>query len=562
MRGHSTGILGLIRQMSGQRKVLALTVLAGIVAQGGTLASLTLAAWLTGVAICGAPASDLLPLIAGLAGQVLFTAAARWWQSWISHFLAFTLIEKLQMRIFDGLERAAPATVLGQRTGELAAIATHDAELMERFYAHTLADYVGAMLVPAAALAGLYAVAPPLAWVLAPFLLLVATVPVWLARYAARQGKQVMRELGQLNADTLEFIAGQRELAVFGQAEAFVQRLLQRTRTLGKAQQHYGVRSGLEQAAIDLLSAAALLAMIFCILSLLAKGELQPMLLPLIVVLASGALLPITEVTQTASQWGELRAGAARILAIMQQRARVLDQGISVAPSNTRLRVEQVHFAYHHRSRPVLQGVSFQVESGEIVALVGASGVGKSTLGHLLLRFWDPDSGAIYIGERDIRTLPLATLRQLITWVPQEVSLFAGSVRENIRLGNPQASDQQVAHAARLAQAESFIAALPLGYDTLCGERGTRLSGGQRQRIAIARALLTNAPIMIFDEASSSLDNENEQAVHQALDSLRHQRTIVLIAHRPATLQRADRVLVLEDGQIKTHPHHTTQHPS
>src|SRR5476649_307628 len=154
------------------------------------------------------------------------------------------LIEKLQMRIFDGLERAAPATVLGQRTGELAAIATHDAELMERFYAHTLADYVGAMLVPAAALAGLYAVAPPLAWVLAPFLLLVATVPVWLARYAARQGKQVMRELGQLNADTLEFIAGQRELAVFGQAEAFVQRLLQRTRTLGKAQQHYGVRSG------------------------------------------------------------------------------------------------------------------------------------------------------------------------------------------------------------------------------------------------------------------------------------------------------------------------------
>src|SRR5471030_1181161 len=154
MSRHSTGILGLIRQMRGQRKVLALTVLAGILAQGGTLASLTLAAWLAGVAISGAPASELLPLIVGLAGLVLFTAAARWWQSGISHHLAFTLIEKLQMRIFDGLERAAPATVLGQRTGELAAIATHDAELMERFYAHTLADYVGAMLVPAAALAG------------------------------------------------------------------------------------------------------------------------------------------------------------------------------------------------------------------------------------------------------------------------------------------------------------------------------------------------------------------------------------------------------------------------
>ncbi|MGP9419211.1 ABC transporter ATP-binding protein [Ewingella sp. AOP9-I1-14] len=549
MSTKQTEMWGLVRLMKGQQGLLALTLLAGIVAQSGTLASIALAAWLTGCAIVTPSVSGLIPIIGWMLGLVLLTAAARWLQSWSSHDLAFALIEKLQIGIFDGLERAAPGRLLGQRVGDLASIATHDAELMERFYAHTLADYVGAVIVPLAALAVLYGIHPQLALVVSPFLLLIASVPLWLSRLAAHQGKQVMSQFGQLNADTVEFIAGQRELAVFGQSENVVQRLVRDTQNLSKAQCRYGSRSGLEQAAIDLLSASTLVATVLSAGHLLAQGQLETLMLPVVLVLSVGALLPIVDVTQTASQWGELRAGAARILTIMQQSAQVRDEGKASAPVEKSLRVEQVSFAYDRHQKAVLDKLSFEVKSGEIVALSGASGAGKSTLTHLLLRFWDPDSGAIFIGDRDIRTLPLATLRQLVCWVPQDVYLFAGTIEENIRLGCPQASQAQVVEAARLAQADAFIRTLPQGYKSQCGEGGKQLSGGQRQRIAIARALLTEAPILILDEASSSLDNPNELAFQRALESLRHQRTILLIAHRPATLRRADRVVKMENSR-------------
>jgi ATP-binding cassette subfamily C protein CydCD len=549
MNTKQSGFLGLVRLMHGQRGLLALTILAGILAQSGTLASIALAAWLTGCAIVTPSVEGLVPIIGWMLGLVLFTAVAHWVQSWSSHDLAFALIEKLQLGIFDGLERAAPGKLLGQRIGDLASIATHDAELMERFYAHMLADYVGAVVVSLASVAVLYSIHPQLALVVIPFLLLLASVPLWLSRLAARQGKQVMDQLGQLNADTVEFIAGQRELAVFGQSENVVQRLVQQTEKLTEAQCRYGSRSGLEQAAIDLLSALTLVATVLSASHLLAQGQLAPVMLPVVLVLGVGALLPIVDVTQTTSLWGELRAGAARILTIMQQSAQVRDEGKAAAPAEHSLRVEQVSFSYDSRQEAVVDKLSFEIKSGEIVALSGASGAGKSTLTHLLLRFWEPDSGAIYIGESDIRTLPLATLRKLISWVPQDVTLFAGTIEENIRLGCPQASQAQVVSAAKLAQADGFIRALPQGYESQCGEAGNSLSGGQRQRIAIARALLTEAPILILDEASSSLDNPNELAFHRALEGLRHQRTVLLIAHRPATLRRADRVVKMENSR-------------
>jgi len=198
----------------------------------------------------------------------------------------------------------------------------------------------------------------------------------------------------------------------------------------------------------------------------------------------------------------------------------------------------------------VLQDASFTLEPGETVALVGRSGAGKTTCANLLLRFWEVEDGAIRIGAHDIRTLPLATLRRLVTVVPQDVYLFNGTIADNIRLGRPDATPAEIERAARLAQAHSFIAALPQGYDTPCGERGTRLSGGQRQRIAIARAFLRDAPILILDEAVSNLDTENEMALQSALNEIRRGRTVMIIAHRPSTIRSAERILMLEHGRI------------
>ncbi|MBS0220172.1 MAG: ABC transporter ATP-binding protein [Proteobacteria bacterium] len=547
----STGLIGLIGLVRSRRALLALTILSGILAQAGAVASLATGAWLVGRAVTGAPPTALVPGFWLLGIVVIVGATARWGQAYISHDFAFALIETLQVGIYDGLERAAPGYILGRRTGELASVATTDAELMEFFYAHTLADYVGAAIVPLAALIVLYLIHPLVALALLPFLALVASVPFWLARRAGEQGKAVMEKLGLLNAETVEMIQGLRELAIFNRAGDFLARLMAQTRALSTAQKRYGSRAGLELAAIDILIALAMLAAALVGIFLISRDSLDPALFPLVVVLAGGALAPVVEVTQTARKLGELRAGAARILTIFHQREAIADTGRAGRPADATVRFEKLSFAYDGGDRGmVLDGVDFTMVPGETVALVGRSGAGKSTCANLLLRFWDAGTGRITIGGRDIRDLPLSVLRKLVAFVPQDVHLFNETVADNIRLGLPDAPMASVERAARLAQAHDFIADLPAGYDTICGERGARLSGGQRQRIAIARALLVGAPILVLDEASSSLDTENERALQTAMDEVRRDRAVLVIAHRPSTIRSADRVVVLDGGRI------------
>lgn len=544
------GLLALIPLMTGRYLLLFFTVLSGVVAQGGNLAGLAAGGWLVGSVLNGAKPNELIPGFLLLGGLALLTALARGWQAHVSHAFAFSLIETLQVGIFDGLERAAPSLVQNSRAGNLTSVATSDAELMEQFYAHTLADYVGAIVVPLIALVVIYLVHPILALTLLPFLLLVASVPVWLGSLSERQGTEVLYQLGLLNGETVEIIQGQREIAIFGRSRNFLEKLAAQTDKLNAAQRRYSFRMGLEHAAIDALTAATVLVVAWVGIDLILDGHLSASLLPVVLVLSAGALVPVVEVTQTARKLGELKAGAARILSIFHQRPQIEDRGTDKRPDATALQFDQVGFAYGKDRGRVLNDLRFDVGMGETVALVGGSGAGKSTTINLLLRFYDVAEGAIRIGGHDIRDLPISTLRQLIAYVPQDIHLFNESVADNIRLGRPDASPDEVKKAAELAQAHSFIEALPDGYNTLCGESGARLSGGQRQRIAIARALLIDAPILVLDEASSSLDTENDRAFRRALASIRGQKAVLLVAHRPSTIRSADRILVLEDGQI------------
>ncbi|MBW3551316.1 MAG: ATP-binding cassette domain-containing protein, partial [Proteobacteria bacterium] len=208
---------------------------------------------------------------------------------------------------------------------------------------------------------------------------------------------------------------------------------------------------------------------------------------------------------------------------------------------------------FHYPMRldlPALDGFDLRVEPGETIALVGPSGAGKSTVFSLLLRFHDPQSGSLQVDSTDIRTLDPAALREAIALVPQQPTIFAASARDNIRYGRLEASDEEVEAAVRAAHASDFIDALPEGLDTELGERGARLSGGQQQRIAIARALLKDAPILLLDEATSALDAHSERAVQQALETLMQGRTTIVIAHRLATVLKADRIVVMDHGRI------------
>ncbi len=272
---------------------------------------------------------------------------------------------------------------------------------------------------------------------------------------------------------------------------------------------------------------------------------------------AAGALAELSEV------WGEMAqaAGAAERLGEMMAtepeiRAPANPKPLPVPPLAT-VALENVTFAYPTRPDvKALDGVSFRVEKGETVALVGPSGAGKSTIFNLLLRFYDPASGTVRIDGVNVADADLAELRHRISLVPQEIALFADTIAENIGYGTPGAKMSDIERAAQAAHADAFIRALPNGYKTGLGERGVTLSGGQRQRIAIARAILKNAPILLLDEATSSLDAESEGAVQHALDVLMRGRTTLVIAHRLATVQKANRILVIDEGRlVESGPH-------
>jgi subfamily B ATP-binding cassette protein MsbA len=247
-------------------------------------------------------------------------------------------------------------------------------------------------------------------------------------------------------------------------------------------------------------------------------------------------------------------AAGERIFEILDAATAVPDSGKgTLAPFTTSIRYEAVDFGYG--AAPILRGLSLEVKRGEVVALVGGSGGGKTTVANLLPRFWDPSGGRVTIDGVDLRDVTLKSLRSQIAVVTQETVLFSDTIRANIAYGNPAISQAEVERAARMAKAHDFIMAQPRGYDTRVGEKGVLLSGGQRQRIAIARAFLKNAPILILDEATSALDAENEREVQRSLESLmglgsEGHRTTLVIAHRLSTIRNADRIVVLGQGQV------------
>ncbi|WP_158884415.1 ATP-binding cassette domain-containing protein, partial [Rhodanobacter sp. L36] len=324
-------------------------------------------------------------------------------------------------------------------------------------------------------------------------------------------------------------------------------------RALATARRRIGMRSLLTAAVIVLVFGAITLVLWTGARHVLA-GTLDPGVLGQFVVyamFAAGSVASLSEV------WGDvLRAAGAmeRIGELLREQPEITDPAMPVSlrtPIRAALRFD--HVTFHYPTRPdaaALNDFTLDIQPGETVALVGPSGAGKSTVLAMLLRFYDPQSGSIRIDGVDLREMTLANLRGTIALVPQETVIFSGSATDNIRFGRQDASDDEVREAARAAEADGFIRALNDGYDSEMGERGVRLSGGQRQRIAIARAILRDAPLLLLDEATSALDAQSEAAIQQALERLEKGRTTLVIAHRLATVQRADRIVVMDGGRI------------
>jgi ABC-type multidrug transport system fused ATPase/permease subunit len=395
-----------------------------------------------------------------------------------------------------------------------------------------------------------------LALALLPTLVLLAWVPSRLRASAEQHADAIRGQLGELSADAVDLVQGLREVVLFGGQGARASRLDSRAAALGAVKVAHSRRAGLEHAVTDGLTALGI-AIVLCVCAwLVAQGRVPSAQFPVAVILAATSLQPVAAVLDVVRDLNLAGAAAQRVsqlLAAALEAPAPADASETCAlerPLTLPIQFEHVGYRYAPERPWALSDVSFELRPGETVALVGHSGAGKSTLASLLLRLWDATQGAVRIGGVDVKQLPLAELRRLVTAVPQDVYLFNTTLRENIRLGAPDADDRSVEAAARAALAHDFICELPEGYDSRVGELGARLSGGQRQRIAIARALLRDAPILVLDEAVSSLDSVGEQAIARAIAQLRQGRTSLVIAHRLSSIVSADRLLVLEHGKL------------
>jgi ATP-binding cassette subfamily C protein CydCD len=375
--------------------------------------------------------------------------------------------------------------------------------------------------------------------------------PFLMRRRVDRLGGQAREAAGELGAFAVDSVQGLGEIVAFQQESARGDRLD------ALSQRHIGLRLPffseltLQHALLEVLTGLGGLAVVVTGALLAQRGALDPGLLPLLAILAMAAFLPVSEIAQIGRQLADTLGATRRVYALANEPVAVRDgAGVPARPGAASLALENVTFTYPGQARPALSGVSFEIPAGRTLALVGTSGAGKTTTAQLLMRFWDPAGGRLTLNGSDLRDYRLDELRGLVALVAQDTYLFNDTLRANILIARPDASEEELQAALRHASLDGLVASLPEGLDSPVGERGTALSGGQRQRVAIARAFLKNAPILVLDEATSHLDAVNEQAVRRALDRLKSDRTTVVIAHRLSTVREADLIVVLDEGRV------------
>lgn len=531
---------------------MGLAIGTGILNQFFFIASSALAAYIVGMAATGRSTEEILSFLWFLGALVIGRAVMAYAEMYIVHEVAYNILVDYRNLIYKAIERIAPGYFVNKRSGDVASSAMADVEVLEWFYAHTVGAYVIAIVAPLIFLVLLAFIHWLLTLVLLPTLLLVATIPFWFSKKASKQGKEMRKMLGVVNAEVVDGVQGMREIVSFGRGKSYLQKLENHTHDLAKSQIADGKRLGLEGALLNAFMSLGMVSILFASSLLVIQGKIDPALIPAIIILSVYIFSPVANVSGTARNLGTIGAAAERIFNILQTPSPIKEQ-VKVEPAEPivpSVQFDQVSFRYHAAGDDVLKQVSFTVNPSETVALVGHSGAGKTTCVNLLLRFWDINSGSIKIADYDLRDLSQQTLRKHVAIVSQDVYLFNMTIRDNIRLGKPEASDEEVEEIAKLAFAHEFLTQLPQGYETNVGERGVQLSGGQRQRIAIARALLKDAPILLMDEAVSNLDAENERAVQKAVAQLQKGRTTLVIAHRLSTIKTADRIVVLDKGRV------------
>lgn len=526
-----------------------------LIVQAGLLANI-----IQGVFMDGLPRNLLLPLFGAYLAVILLRAAFCWGREVTGFYAGAKVRTEVRLAVMEHIVALGPAFTGRQRTGALSTIVLEHVEGLHDFFAHYLPQLALAVMIPAAILAFVF----PLSWAAgAIFLMTAPLIPIFMILIgmgAESISQRNYQALARLSAHFLDVLQGITTLKLFGRSRGEEDTIARVSGDYRKQTMRVLRVAFLSSAVLEFFSSIAI-ALVAVYLGMHYLGYFQfgdyghPLNLAggfFILILAPDFYMPLRDLGTHYHARAEAVGAAKEIVKLLSVERSDVPGVPGTLPDAGTVRVEcrDVHLAYEEGRRPALQGSSFTVGAGEHVALVGPSGVGKSTILNLLMGFVPPDRGSVLVNGVPLTDLRLQAWRDNLAWIGQNPVLFHGTIRENILLGRPEATDEEIERAARSARALDFCRHLPGGLDTPVGEQGLGLSRGQAQRVALARAFLKGAPLLLLDEPTAGLDAENEHLVIKAMEELFAGRTVLLVTHRLYNIERADRILVLADGRI------------
>ena len=490
--------------------------------------------------------------IAGVRFFGITRGVFRYGERLTSHDVAFRLLKRLRVWFYTALEPLAPARLERFRSGDLLTRIVSDVESLEHFFVRVIAPPLVALLT----LFLMWGILMPFSTQLAlgfTCCVLIAAIglSVMIRHFSRRLGAEMLRIRSALKTLLVDTIRGNADLLTYGRKDAQLMRIHSLGATWARQQRHMAHITGLQSGLMSFLVYLTVVVALFVAIPLVRSGQVDGVYLAVIVMAILASFEAITPLPGVFQHLDGSLAAARRLFEIVDAEPEVRDVVPASPPvEDYSVTVRGLSFRYGDNGPLALSDVSFYVPEGGKLAIVGPSGAGKSTLVNILLRFWDYHVGEIYLGGHELRTYRQEDVRRLLGVISQHTHLFAGTIRENLLLARPDATEADIIWAAKQAQIHSFIESLPNGYDTWIGEQGLQLSGGQRQRIAIARALLKDAPILILDEATANLDSLVEQELMDAIFRLMKGRTMIIITHRLVGLERVDEIVVLSHGRV------------
>lgn len=538
------------------RRPLLITVISMVLLVGVQL----FAPWFIRALIAAVRSGETEALSSGLITRLALFALAiyaaraglEFLRSYMAHVAGWGVVADVRVAIYRHLQRLSLHYYEDKQTGQLMSRMVNDSDLLEKLIAHAVPDVLVNVLTLVGVSAMLLTMNAQLTLLtLVPIPLIVLAMRGF-AKYVRPAFRERQAELGELNAILQDNLSGIREIKTFTRERTESERIGVRIENYKRSLLHALRLLATFEPFVHFASALGIVVVIYFGGRLALGGALPIEDLVAFFLYLELFYQPVRHLSHAWEAIQEALAGAERVSELLLEEPEIVDvPGAHDYRSRARgaIQFENVSFSYL-TDRPILRNIDLDVPAGSVVALVGPTGVGKSTLASLVPRFYDVNEGRILMDGHDIRELTLESLRRQISIVLQDVFLFHGTVRQNILFGRPRASEPEMREAARVANAVEFIDKLPEGYDTVIGERGVKLSGGQKQRLAIARAILKDAPVLILDEATSSVDTETELLIQQALERLMTGRTTLMIAHRLSTIRNADQIVVLQDERI------------